>query len=115
MAAVAGPVNVNVVVVPTRFGAAHLARRFATLTDPNPVARSYPGAALNAGVVPPLTVAMAPNWFAAVLTLLQFAVFATHATDTFPFATPFKTQAFGRVFPVELQTLAAVFANPYKT
>ena len=39
-----------------RAGDAHAVMRFATFTDPSPVARSYPGEVMNAGVVPPALV-----------------------------------------------------------
>jgi hypothetical protein len=66
-------------------------------------------------VVPPFVVAMAPNWLAAVLVLLQLALPPTHATETLPFVMSLKTQAFGKVVVLEGHTLAGVFASPYST
>jgi len=74
----------NVVVEPVRLGEAQAASKFATFTLPSPVAKSYPAAVPNAGVVPPVVVAMTPNWFAEVLVLLQFGLPPTHATETLP-------------------------------
>src|SRR6266436_1924824 len=77
-----GPTSVTV--VPMRLGDFQLASKFATFTVPSPVAKSYPADVLKAGVEPPEVVAMTPNWFAAVLVLLQFGLPPTQATELLP-------------------------------
>jgi hypothetical protein len=81
----AGPTRVTV--VPIRVGDFQLASKFATLTEPSPVAKSYPGAALalKAGVVLLAGLTRMPNWLAAVL--LQFGLPPTQATELLPLVT----------------------------
>src|SRR5713226_6177484 len=78
-----GPASVTV--VPIRLGDAHALSKFATFTDPSPVAKSYPVAVLYAKVVPPAVVARTPYTFAAVLVLLQFGLPPWQATEILPF------------------------------
>jgi hypothetical protein len=54
-----GPASVTL--VPVSAGAAQLASRFVTFTEPRPVAKSYPVPVLNAAVLPPFAVAKIPN------------------------------------------------------
>jgi hypothetical protein len=73
----------SVTVDAVRLGEAQLLSKFATFTDPSPVAKSYPGAVLNACVEPPLVVAMMPN--CPEFVLLQFGLPPPQATETLPF------------------------------
>jgi hypothetical protein len=74
-----------VVVVVVRTAEVQFVSRFATLIEPNPVARSYPDTALNAGfpLSTPTPEVSTPNPLVPVL--LQFGVPATQATVFVPF------------------------------
>jgi hypothetical protein len=65
----------------------HFLTRFATFTEPKPVAVSYPVDAFHAGVVPPALVARKPYSLAAELVLLQSGESPKHATELFPVTT----------------------------
>jgi hypothetical protein len=78
---------VMAVVVEWKDAEPHAFARFATLTDPSPVALSYPATARNAGLFLLLGSTSTPNWFAAVEVLLQFVVLPSQATELLPVIT----------------------------
>jgi hypothetical protein len=75
------------VVVANSVGVAHLFRRFATLIDPKPVARSYPVAVENAGLPPDATTPNPPE-----LVLLQFGDAPEQGTEILPLVMSLNTQ-----------------------
>src|SRR5437899_13018628 len=79
------PFTIRVVVVawklPTANG--HWVARLATFTDPRPVARSYPVAVVQAGVVAAAALTRTPLAFAVLL--LRLGEFPAHGTELFPF------------------------------
>jgi hypothetical protein len=93
----------SVVVVGVRAAEFHLLSKFVTLMEPNPVARSYPVPAANAGTRVLGLLALAytsiPNPVAVVL--LQFGVEAKHAMEMFPFVTSLYTQPVAGVCPTD--------------
>ena len=66
--------------------------RLVTLTDPRPVARSYPEAAKCASVLPPVFVVITPT---PEPVLLQSVLPPVQATEIFPFVMSMKTQEAG--------------------
>jgi hypothetical protein len=78
---------VMAVVVELKVAEPHAFARFATLTDPSPVALSYPATAKKAGLFVLLGSTRTPYWFAAVDLLLQFVVLPSQATELFPVTT----------------------------
>ena len=79
----------SVTLVLIKLGVDHLLIRFATFTDPNPVARSYPAPAANAGTsgVPDTNTPNPP-----VVVLLQFVEAPVHGTEMLPLVMSLKTQ-----------------------
>ena len=65
----------------------HCVAKFATFTEPNPVAKSYPVAVVHAGVVVAAGLTRTP--VVPVVLLLQFIEVEppTHGTELFPFVT----------------------------
>src|SRR6266446_5203326 len=116
------PFTVRVVVVewkvPTASG--HCVARLVTLTEPRPVARSYPGSAplpaavVHAGVVAKAGATRTPLVLAALL--LQFGEFPAHGTELLPFVTSLNAQVEPEGPSVEeLQLCPDVAAILYKT
>ena len=77
----------SVTLVLIKPGVDHLLIRFATFTDPSPVARSYPALATNAGAVPDTSTPNPP-----VVVLLQFFEAPLHGTEMLPLVMSLKTQ-----------------------
>src|SRR5882724_8610430 len=110
------PFTVRVVVVawkvPTASG--HCVARLATLTEPRPVARSYPAVVVHAGVVTEAGATRTPLVLAALL--LQFGEFPAHGTELLPFVTSLNAQVEPEGPSVEeLQLCPDVAAILYKT
>ena len=112
----------SVTLVLIKPGVDHLLIRFATFTDPSPVARSYPVLATNAGVVPDTSTPNPP-----VVVLLQFVEAPLHGTEMLPLVMSLKTQVALLELPLvpllELQlekvslfaiAYNVVFALPYR-
>lgn len=102
----------SVVVVDARETVLHFVRRFPTLMEPRPVAKSYFFEALNAGVPLSAVGHVAPPFALEVgvqistpkpleVVLLQFSVPATHATELLPLVTSLNTQAELGVCPTD--------------
>ena len=81
------PFTVRLVVVPWKAPTAsgHCVRRLVTLTEPRPVARSYPVEALQAGVVVAAGLTRTPLVFAELL--LQLREVPAQGTELLPFVT----------------------------
>src|ERR1700761_362118 len=88
----------KLVVVAVRVNVLQLFSRLVTLTEPSPVAKSYPVAVANAGVVKFWNISI-PNPDAAVL--LQFGLPARHATELFPLVTSLNMHVPAGVFPTD--------------
>lgn len=98
--------------VPTASG--HCVARLATLTEPRPVAKSYPVAVVHAGVVAEAGLTRTP--FVLAVLLLQFGEFPAHGTELLPFVTSLNAQVEPEGASVEeLQLCPAVAAILYKT
>jgi len=76
---------VRVTVGVVRLTELQLFTKLVTFTEPSPVAKSYPVVLLNAGVAPPVAVAMMPN--CPEFVLLQFGLPPAHATELLPLVT----------------------------
>src|SRR6266853_2968646 len=78
------PLTVRVVVVAWKVPAAsgHCVARLATFTEPRPVARSYPVAVVQAGVVAAAALTRTP--LALAILLLQFREFPAQGTELLP-------------------------------
>src|ERR1700694_1148203 len=87
------PFTVRLVVVawklPTASG--HCVARLVTLTEPSPVAKSYPVAVVHAGVVGEAVLTRTP--LVPAVLLLQFGEFPTHGTELFPLVTSLNAHA----------------------
>src|SRR6266436_5568444 len=110
------PFTVRVVVVawkvPTASG--HCVARLATLTEPRPVARSYPAVVVHAGVVTEAGATRTP--FVLAVLLLKFGEFPAHGTELLPFVTSLNAQVEPESASVEeLQLWPAVAAILYNT
>src|ERR1700733_457468 len=90
MLTAAPPLSVNAVVVPVVFTDDHLFTTFCTLSEPSPVARSYPAVVVYAGVV---GVAAATSTPGVPATLpLQFVLAPAQGTSLLPLVTSLKLQ-----------------------
>ena len=98
--------------VPTASG--HCVARLATLTEPRPVARSYPAVVVHAGDVTEAGATRTP--FVLAVLLLQFGEFPAHGTELLPFVTSLNAQVEPESASVEeLQLWPAVAAILYNT
>ena len=77
-------VVVSAVVVVSKLAVCQAVARFATFTDPNPVALSYPATAKKAGLLLLLGSTSTPYWFADDEVLLQFGELPAQATELLP-------------------------------
>src|SRR6266852_9222870 len=115
------PLSVRLVLVPLKLptAAPQAAARFATLTLPRPVAKSYPVVVVKAGVfVVPMVVNSTP--FVPLVVLLQLREPPAHGTELLPFVTSLNTHpagggCVGSVLLLELHELLAVCAILYST
>src|ERR1700674_1494508 len=111
------PLTVRLVVVAVNLPAAigHCVARFATFTVPRPVAKSYPVAVVQAGIVGVAVLTRMPV-LPAVL-LLQFGELPAHGTELFPLVTSYNEQVAepARAVVEEWQLCKAVAAILYKT
>ena len=98
--------------LPTARG--HCVFRLVTFTEPNPVAKSYPVAVVQAGVVVAAGLTRTP--VVPVVLLLQFVEFATQGTELFPLVTSLNAHMEPeRASVEELQLCPEVAAILYST
>jgi hypothetical protein len=102
----------SVMLVLVRPGVDHLLIRFATFTEPSPVAKSYPSVVLYAGVITPATV-VSSTPTPPELVLLQLTAPPAHGTEILPLVTSLNTQVVAGP-SVELQLAkASLLASEY--